>query len=155
MSIDGDKDLVIVKGTMVPPKKDDSVVMEHVARRTVSSSRANSREKLCKAVIPEEYLDEKTIFYLNPSGCFIIGGPHGSATTIVGMQQLHLAGNRENTNSTAVGGGSGVGSNMLRFYSTVKPPLGIPSDSYMGLGIWISGRQQLPALCTSIGLYAA
>jgi len=30
-------------------------------------------------VIPEKYLDENTIFHLNPSGRFVIGGPHGDA----------------------------------------------------------------------------
>jgi len=30
-------------------------------------------------VIPAQYLDEKTIFHLNPSGRFVIGGPHGDA----------------------------------------------------------------------------
>ena len=30
-------------------------------------------------VVPEKYLDEKTIFHLNPSGRFVIGGPHGDA----------------------------------------------------------------------------
>ena len=29
--------------------------------------------------MPEKYLDEKTIFHLNPSGRFVIGGPHGDA----------------------------------------------------------------------------
>ena len=30
-----------------------------------------------KNVIPEQYLDENTIFHLNPSGRFVIGGPDG------------------------------------------------------------------------------
>ncbi len=30
-----------------------------------------------KDVIPEQYLDENTIFHLNPSGRFVIGGPDG------------------------------------------------------------------------------
>ena len=32
-----------------------------------------------RQVVPEKYLDEKTIFHLNPSGRFVIGGPHGDA----------------------------------------------------------------------------
>merc|ERR1712228_849744 len=32
-----------------------------------------------KKVIPAKYLDEDTIYHLNPSGKFIIGGPHGDA----------------------------------------------------------------------------
>ncbi|OMO99103.1 S-adenosylmethionine synthetase [Corchorus capsularis] len=37
------------------------------------------KEHVIKPVIPEKYLDEKTIFHLNPSGRFVIGGPHRDA----------------------------------------------------------------------------
>ncbi len=33
----------------------------------------------CSQQVPEKYLDDKTIFHLNPSGRFVIGGPHGDA----------------------------------------------------------------------------
>ncbi|PRW57411.1 S-adenosylmethionine synthetase [Chlorella sorokiniana] len=36
-------------------------------------------EHVIKPVVPEKYLDDKTIFHLNPSGRFVIGGPHGDA----------------------------------------------------------------------------
>ncbi|KAJ3306095.1 methionine adenosyltransferase sam2 [Blyttiomyces sp. JEL0837] len=36
-------------------------------------------EKIIKAVIPAKYLDDKTIYFLQPSGRFIIGGPQGDA----------------------------------------------------------------------------
>ncbi|MCO5582824.1 hypothetical protein L7F22_036724 [Adiantum nelumboides] len=36
-------------------------------------------EFVIKPVVLEKYLDEKTIFHLNPSGRFVIGGPHGDA----------------------------------------------------------------------------
>ncbi|KAF6261472.1 S-adenosylmethionine synthase [Scenedesmus sp. NREL 46B-D3] len=36
-------------------------------------------EHVIKPVVPEKYLDEQTIFHLNPSGRFVIGGPHGDA----------------------------------------------------------------------------
>merc|ERR1719198_2875812 len=32
-----------------------------------------------KKVVPAKYLDDKTIFHFNPSGRFVIGGPHGDA----------------------------------------------------------------------------
>merc|ERR1712194_346605 len=32
-----------------------------------------------KPVVPASYLDDKTIYHLNPSGRFVIGGPHGDA----------------------------------------------------------------------------
>ncbi|MEO6709046.1 MAG: methionine adenosyltransferase [Planctomycetota bacterium] len=33
--------------------------------------------EVIKAVIPARYLDEKTIYHVNPTGRFVIGGPHG------------------------------------------------------------------------------
>jgi S-adenosylmethionine synthetase len=36
-------------------------------------------EHVIKPVIPAKYLDDKTIYHLNPSGRFVIGGPHGDA----------------------------------------------------------------------------
>merc|ERR1719424_2785023 len=35
--------------------------------------------EVIKKVIPEKYLDDKTIYHLNPSGRFVIGGPDGDA----------------------------------------------------------------------------
>lgn len=37
------------------------------------------RELVIGPVIPAKYLDENTIYHLNPSGRFVIGGPHGDA----------------------------------------------------------------------------
>eukprot|EP00794_Sanderia_malayensis_P016807 gene16807-18503_t len=36
-------------------------------------------ENIVKVVVPEKYLDSKTIYHLQPSGCFHIGGPQGDA----------------------------------------------------------------------------
>lgn len=37
------------------------------------------QEHVIKPVVPAKYLDANTIFHLNPSGRFVIGGPHGDA----------------------------------------------------------------------------
>lgn len=36
-------------------------------------------EKIIKKVIPKEFLDERTIYHIQPSGRFVIGGPQGDA----------------------------------------------------------------------------
>merc|ERR1712100_734815 len=38
---------------------------------------ADLKEKVIKAVVPAKYLDDKTIYHINPSGKFTIGGPEG------------------------------------------------------------------------------
>ena len=36
-------------------------------------------EKIIKKVIPKDFLDERTIYHIQPSGRFVIGGPQGDA----------------------------------------------------------------------------
>jgi S-adenosylmethionine synthetase len=36
-------------------------------------------EHVIKAVVPHQYLDDKTVYHLQPSGKFVIGGPQGDA----------------------------------------------------------------------------
>merc|ERR1711966_442347 len=40
---------------------------------------ADLMEHVIKPVIPAKYLDDSTIYHMNPSGRFVIGGPHGDA----------------------------------------------------------------------------
>ncbi|MBQ3122581.1 MAG: methionine adenosyltransferase, partial [Firmicutes bacterium] len=41
--------------------------------------RADLIEHVIKAVIPAELLDDETKYFINPSGRFVIGGPHGDS----------------------------------------------------------------------------
>lgn len=52
---------------------------QHNEDVTNEKIRADLMEKVIKEVIPAEYLDDKTIYHLNPSGRFVIGGPEGDA----------------------------------------------------------------------------
>merc|ERR1712065_33466 len=36
-------------------------------------------EQVIKYVVPSKYLTKDTLYHLNPSGRFVIGGPHGDA----------------------------------------------------------------------------
>lgn len=49
---------------------------EHVSLETISE---DLRRQVIEPVIPSEFLDENTKIYINPTGRFVIGGPHGDA----------------------------------------------------------------------------
>ena len=48
---------------------------QHDPDVSLETIRADMVEKVAKAVIPAEMLDEKTKYYINPTGRFVLGGP--------------------------------------------------------------------------------
>eukprot|EP01124_Arcella_intermedia_P031291 TRINITY_DN702_c0_g1_i1.p1 TRINITY_DN702_c0_g1~~TRINITY_DN702_c0_g1_i1.p1 ORF type:complete len:415 (-),score=64.13 TRINITY_DN702_c0_g1_i1:62-1234(-) len=69
-------------GAMVPKRVHTIVIStQHTEEATNEMIRKELLEKIIKPTIPAEYLDDKTIFHLNPSGRFVIGGPQGDAGT--------------------------------------------------------------------------
>lgn len=67
-------------GAMVPVRV-HTVLISTQHDETVSNEKiaADLKEHVIKPVIPAQYIDDRTIFHLNPSGRFVIGGPHGDA----------------------------------------------------------------------------
>ena len=60
-------------------KRIDTVVLstQHAPEVDMQILRRDMIEKVIKAVVPQELLDENTKYYVNPTGNFVIGGPMG------------------------------------------------------------------------------
>ncbi|NWF89383.1 MAG: methionine adenosyltransferase [Ignavibacteriaceae bacterium] len=63
------------------PKRVDAVVVstQHDADVKQKTIKEDVIENVIKKVIPEKLLDKKTKYYVNPTGRFEIGGPHGDS----------------------------------------------------------------------------
>jgi S-adenosylmethionine synthetase len=69
-----------VNGAMVPIRIHTIVIStQHDETVTNEKIRSDLMEYVIKPVVPEKYLTKDTIYHLNPSGRFCIGGPHGDA----------------------------------------------------------------------------
>ncbi len=62
-------------------KRVDAVVVssQHSPDVTQETIREDILQQVIKEIIPKELIDNDTNFYINPTGKFIIGGPHGDA----------------------------------------------------------------------------
>ena len=63
------------------PVRVDTVVLstQHDPDFSLEQIQADVKEQVIKAVIPAEYLDDQTKYFINPTGRFVIGGPQGDA----------------------------------------------------------------------------
>lgn len=67
-------------GATVPQRVDTVVIStQHSDDITTEDLRSEILEKIIKKVIPAKLLDDKTVYHIQPSGRFIIGGPQGDA----------------------------------------------------------------------------
>ena len=51
------------------------ISVQHSEAVTVQDLRQDLMEKVIAKVIPAQYLDDRTVYHLQPSGKFVIGGP--------------------------------------------------------------------------------
>ena len=67
-------------GACVPLRVHTVVIStQHAPDISLEDQRRLLKEKVCDAVIPAKYVDDKTIYHIQSSGSFIIGGPQGDA----------------------------------------------------------------------------
>jgi len=68
------------KGEMIPHRV-HTILISTQHDETVDNEKiqADIMEQVIKPIVPAKLLDEDTIYHLNPSGRFVIGGPHGDA----------------------------------------------------------------------------
>merc|ERR1719446_266991 len=65
-------------GSLCPLRVHTIVIStQHDPAYTQEQLAADLKEKVIKVVVPAKYLDDKTIYHMNPSGLFTIGGPEG------------------------------------------------------------------------------
>uniref|UniRef100_A0A7N8XCC5 S-adenosylmethionine synthase n=1 Tax=Mastacembelus armatus TaxID=205130 RepID=A0A7N8XCC5_9TELE len=69
------------KDGAVVPKRVHTIVIsvQHDDNISLDEQQMVLKEKVINAVVPAKYLDDKTIYHLQPSGRFVIGGPQGDA----------------------------------------------------------------------------
>ncbi|KAI7805969.1 S-adenosylmethionine synthase isoform X1 [Triplophysa rosa] len=67
-------------GAVIPLRVHTVVIsVQHDDNISLEEQKRILREKVIKSVVPLKYLDDKTIYHLQPSGRFVIGGPQGDA----------------------------------------------------------------------------
>ncbi|KAI0291198.1 methionine adenosyltransferase [Multifurca ochricompacta] len=67
-------------GATIPLRVDTVVVStQHAEEISTEELRKEILEKVIKQVIPKNLLDDRTIYHIQPSGRFVIGGPQGDA----------------------------------------------------------------------------
>ncbi|MGB7570075.1 MAG: methionine adenosyltransferase [Chitinivibrionales bacterium] len=63
------------------PKRVHTVVLstQHSPDVKYETLKKDMIEKIVKKVIPAKLLDKKTVYHINPTGRFVVGGPHGDS----------------------------------------------------------------------------
>ncbi|KAG9301515.1 hypothetical protein G9A89_008367 [Geosiphon pyriformis] len=68
------------KGALIPVEVDTIVIsIQHGPEIETEELRRQIKEHVVKKVIPAKYITDRTVYHIQPSGRFIIGGPQGDA----------------------------------------------------------------------------
>ncbi|MDB5079918.1 MAG: methionine adenosyltransferase [Chloroflexi bacterium] len=75
------KSQVTVEYAFGKPKRVDAIVVstQHAPEITHEQIEKDVIERVVRAVVPAELIDENTKFFINPTGRFVVGGPMGDA----------------------------------------------------------------------------
>lgn len=80
MRPDGKSQVTVEYVDGVPTRVDTVVIStQHDPQATHAQIEKDMMEKVIAKVIPQRLLDDETKYYINPTGRFVIGGPHGDA----------------------------------------------------------------------------
>lgn len=67
---------ILVHGACIPQRVHTVVIsVQHSEKIFLGDLRKEVMSKVIKTVIPSQYLDDNTIFHINPCGKFVMGGP--------------------------------------------------------------------------------
>ncbi|KAJ9117225.1 S-adenosylmethionine synthase [Naganishia adeliensis] len=67
-------------GAMIPLRVDTIVIStQHAEEITTEDLRKQIKDKIINKVISADLMDERTVYHIQPSGRFVIGGPQGDA----------------------------------------------------------------------------
>lgn len=67
--IDGHVKPKRVHTILISTQHDENISNEEISKQLI--------EKVIKPIVPKHLLDDKTIYHINPSGKFVVGGPQG------------------------------------------------------------------------------
>ncbi len=78
---DGKSQVTVEYDDSGKPVRVDAVVVssQHSDKIDIETLRKDIEEHVIKAVVPSEYIDENTKYYVNPTGRFVVGGPCGDS----------------------------------------------------------------------------
>ena len=78
---DGKTQVTVEYDSAGRPLRVDTVVVstQHDPEVTQERLHADIKEQVIEPIIPEKMIDDETKMYINPTGRFVIGGPHGDS----------------------------------------------------------------------------